>query len=195
MTGVENEDAAAVVIGASVGAICALSEILPDLPAGYALPVIVVVHLPPDRHTMLPELFARRCSLPVKEAEDKESIAPGTIYFAPPNYHLLVEPDLTFGFSNDEPVLFSRPSIDVLFEAAADAYGSGLTGVILTGASADGAQGLKAVSNAGGRALVQEPASAESDVMPLAALAACQPAQSRSLKEISTILRHLVPHA
>ena len=195
MTGAGHDDAAAVVIGASAGAISALSAILPELPAGYPLPVIVVVHLPPDRRTMLPEIFGGRCALPVKEAEDKENIAPGTIYFAPPNYHLLVEPDFSFGFSNDEPVLFSRPSIDVLFESAADAYGSGLTGVILTGASPDGARGLKAVGDAGGQAMVQEPASAESEVMPLAALAACPSATPRGLNEISTILRHLMPHA
>jgi len=191
MSGADDE-AAAVVIGASVGAIGALSAILPQLPADYPLPVIVVVHLPPDRRTMLPELFAGRCVLPVKEAEDKERIAPGTIYFAPSNYHLLVEPELSFGLSNEEPVLFSRPSIDVLFESAADAYGSGLTGVILTGASNDGAHGLKAICKAGGRALVQEPASAESDVMPLAALAACPAARSLDLKEISTTLRLMV---
>ncbi len=192
---VEENDAAAVVIGASVGAIAALSAILPELPAGYPLPVIVVVHLPPDRRTMLPELFAERCELAVKEAEDKERILPGTIYFAPPNYHLLVEPELCFSLSNEEPVHFSRPSIDVLFESAADAYGTGLTGVMLTGASNDGARGLKRVRESGGRAYVQEPASAESEVMPLAALAACPTAQVLGLKELSIILRHLVPDA
>ncbi|WP_035606140.1 chemotaxis protein CheB [Haloferula sp. BvORR071] len=160
----------AVVIGASVGAIEALTAILPALPATFLLPVLVVVHIPPDRKTILPELFASRCHLPVKEAEDKEPIRAGTIYFAPANYHLLVEPDFLLSLSNDEPVLYSRPAIDVLFESAADAYGSDLTGVILTGASADGAQGLKAIVANGGSAIVQDPATAEGTAMPTAAI-------------------------
>jgi two-component system chemotaxis response regulator CheB len=115
--------AEAVVIGASAGALEALSVILPALPAGYGLPVFVVVHLPPDTRSILADLFQAKCHIPVREAEDKEPIRGGTIYFAPPNYHLLIEADRNVSLSSDEPVLFSRPSIDVLFESAADAYG------------------------------------------------------------------------
>ena len=96
-----------------------------------------------------------RCAIRVREAEDKEPIEPGVVYFAPPDYHLLVEQDKRLSLSDDEPVLFSRPSIDVLFESAADAYGGGLIGVVLTGANSDGAKGLKAVVQAGGVAVVQ----------------------------------------
>ncbi|RYD23335.1 MAG: chemotaxis protein CheB [Verrucomicrobiaceae bacterium] len=178
----------AVVIGASVGAIEALSVILPALPENYPLPVIVVVHVAPDSRSLLADLFDSRCPMVVKEAEDKEPLQGGTVYFAPAGYHLLVEPDLTLSLSSDEPVLFSRPSIDVLFESAADAYGDTLTAVVLTGANSDGAKGLHAVCQAGGTALVQHPDTAVGSAMPQAALAACPLALSLSLEEIATTL-------
>ena len=109
----------AVVIGASAGAVDALSVLLPALPADYPLAVAVVVHLPPDRKSVMAELFQTKCRVRVKEAEDKEPFAPGTVYFAPPDYHLLVEPDRRLSLSSEESVLYSRPSIDVLFESAA----------------------------------------------------------------------------
>lgn len=181
-------DPAAIVIGASMGAIEALSVILPALPAGFPLAVIVVVHIPPDKKSLLAELFAARCQLAVKEAEDKELIQPAMIYFAPPDYHLLVEPDFRLSLSSDEPVRYSRPAIDVLFESAADAYGDNLTGVVLTGANSDGTRGLRTICDAGGNALVQSPGNAEGKAMPTAALAACPEARSLSLIEISAAL-------
>lgn len=181
---------AAVVIGASVGAIEALSVILPALPENYPLPVFIVVHVPADSRSLIADLFSGRCQIPVKEAEDKETIQNGTIYFAPADYHLLVESDFTLSLSSDEPVHYSRPSIDVLFESAADAYGDGLTGVILTGANSDGAGGLRAVCEAGGSALVQLPHTAIGTAMPMAALLACPLALSLSLEEIASHLSH-----
>lgn len=181
----------AVVIGASAGAVEALSAILPDLPAGYPLAVMVVVHVPPDRESVIAELLARKCQVAVKEAEDKEPIVPGTVYFAPPNYHLLVESDRRLSLSADEPVLHSRPSIDVLFESAADAYGSGLVGVVLTGANSDGAAGLRAVCDAGGAGVVQSPDEAYVATMPRAALAACPAAKVLSLPEVALFLRQV----
>lgn len=182
-----------VVIGASVGAIEALSVILPGLPPGYPFAVLVVVHIPSDRSSLLTEIFAPRCNLAVKEAEDKELLAPATIYFAPPDYHLLAEQDFRISLSSDEPVLYSRPSIDVLFETAADAFGGDLVGVILTGANSDGATGLRAICDAGGIALVQSPDGAEGKAMPLAALEACPEARSLSLSQISAVLNALSP--
>ncbi len=179
---------AAVVIGASVGAIEALSVILPALPPDFSLPVFIVVHVPADSRNLIAELFSKRCHIPVKEAEDKETIRGGTIYFAPADYHLLVESDFTLSLSSDEPVLYSRPAIDVLFESAADAYGDGLTGVILTGANSDGARGLSAVCEAGGSALVQHPHTSIGTAMPLAALHASPLALAMSLEEIATTL-------
>ena len=178
----------AVVIGASAGAIQALSRILPALPEDYPIPVLVVVHIPADRSDLLASLFQAKCRLVVKEAEDKEPIRPGFVYFGPSDYHLLVEGDRTVSLSSDEPVLYSRPSIDVLFESAADAYGERLVGVILTGANEDGADGLWAVHAAGGVALVEDPAEAFAPAMPSAALARCAEARPASLDEIAAYL-------
>jgi two-component system chemotaxis response regulator CheB len=178
----------AVVIGASAGALQALSQILPALPADYPLPILVVVHIPADRRNMLAPLFQDKCRIAVREAEDKEPALPGVIYFAPPDYHLLVEADGTLSLSSDEEVLYSRPSIDVLFESAADAYGEALIGIVLTGANPDGAQGLKAIADAGGTALVEDPAGAYADAMPLAALKACPTAHAMPLSDIADYL-------
>jgi two-component system, chemotaxis family, protein-glutamate methylesterase/glutaminase len=181
----------AIVIGASAGALEALSSLLPGLPADYRLPILVVVHLPPDKTSLLAELLRVRCAIRVREAEDKEPIEPGVAYFAPPDYHLLVEQDKRLSLSDDEPVLFSRPSIDVLFESAADAYADGLIGVVLTGASSDGANGLKAVVEAGGVAVVQSPGSAYAIAMPEAAIAACPEARVLPVNEIAAYLREV----
>lgn len=180
--------AEAIVIGASAGAIQALSRILPALPEDFSIPVLVVVHIPADRADLLAPLFQGRCRLTVKEAEDKEPIRPGFVYFGPSDYHLLVEADRTVSLSSDEPVLYSRPSIDVLFESAADAYGEGLVGVILTGANEDGADGLWAIAAAGGVALVEDPAEAFAPAMPSAALARCAKARSVPLDAIAVYL-------
>jgi two-component system chemotaxis response regulator CheB len=181
--------AEAVVIGASAGALEALSAILPELPEAFRLPILVVVHVPPDRRSILAELFQAKCRIPVREAEDKEPIVGGTIYFAPPDYHLLVEADRCLALSSDEPVLFSRPSIDVLFESAADTYGPALIAVVLTGANQDGSAGLRAVMQAGGMALVQCPRSALAAAMPEAAIALCPEAEVMTLDQITAYLR------
>lgn len=179
----------AVVIGASAGALEALSILLPALPADYRLPLMVVVHVPPDKPSVLVDLFQQKCHIRVREAEDKAPIEQGTVYFAPPDYHLLIEKDKSLALSSDEPVLFSRPSVDVLFETAADAYGPGLLAVVLTGANQDGANGLRAVMNAGGTVIVQRPEDAFASAMPEAALAASPEAQTFSLEEIALYLR------
>ena len=181
----------AVVIGASAGALDVLSNLLPGLPADYRLPILIVVHMPPDKTSLFAQLLRARCAIRVREAEDKEPIEPGVAYFAPPDYHLLVEQDKRLSLSDDEPVLFSRPSIDVLFESAADAYGDGLIGVVLTGANSDGANGLKAVVDAGGVAVVQNPGSAYAVAMPEAAIAACPNARVLPVNEIAAYLREV----
>ena len=185
--------ASAIVIGASAGGVQALSRILPALRADFASPVIIVVHVPPRKDNALVDLFARKCILTVKEAEDKEPLVAGTIYFAPPDYHLLVEAGGTLALSSEETVNHSRPAIDVLFETAADAFGPALTGIILTGANHDGAQGLKAVGAAGGVAIAQDPATAEVATMPAAALSACPSARAMSLDQIITFLQEPSP--
>lgn len=182
----------AVVIGASAGGVQALSQVLPAMPADFPVPILVVVHIPPRRDNALVDLFAGKCRIRVKEAEDKEPLERGIIYFAPPDYHLLVEAGGTLALSSDEPVNHSRPSIDVLFESAADAFGINLAGIVLTGANSDGAQGLRAICAAGGQGIVQDPVSAEVDTMPRAALAACPSSQMVRLEDIREALEVLI---
>ncbi len=160
----------AVVIGASAGGIEALAMLLPALPAGLRPPVIIVLHLPRDRPSVLAEIFARKCALPVREAQDKERLAPGTVYFAPNNYHLLVDNGPQLALSADDPVHHSRPSIDVLFESAAEIFNGRLLGIILSGANEDGAAGLAAIHDAGGVTVVQSPQTARAPKMALSAL-------------------------
>lgn len=161
----------AIVIGASAGGVEALSQLLPALPAGFRPAVLVVVHVRSDSPSLLPELFGSRCRLPVIEPDDKDVITGGTIYLAPPGYHMLVEPDCSISLSVDPPVRFSRPSVDVLFESAALCFGNALLGIVLSGANDDGARGLAAIYHAGGRCWVQDPETAVSDAMPLGAIA------------------------
>lgn len=175
----------AVVIGASAGAVQALLRILPGLDDGFPYPILATVHVPPGRDNLLVPLLQERCRIEIKEAEDKETIRPGVVYFAPSNYHLLVEKDGTLALSSDETVNYARPSVDVLFESAADAYGEALTGIILTGANEDGAQGLEAISRSGGVCIVEQPSDAYASAMPEAALQACRNATALSLDQIA----------
>ncbi len=181
----------AIVIGASAGGIDALQEILSDLPSGYRLPVIVVLHIPEERESRLTELFSRWVALPVREALDKDEIAAGTVYFAGAGYHLSVETDRSFALSCEMPVFFSRPSIDVLMESAAQAYGRGLLGILLTGASQDGAAGLACVAECGGMTVVQDPAQAQISTMPQAALDRMTPDLVLPLSGIRDLLLNL----
>ena len=181
----------AVAIGASAGGVQALLALLPALPADFPWPIFIVLHVPADRGNVLAPLFEAKCRLEVKEAEDKETARPGVVYFAPSDYHLLIEGNGDLALSSDEAVNYSRPSIDVLFESAADAYGAGLIGVILTGANDDGAKGLKAVADAGGVALVEEPADAYAQAMPQAARRACDTALVLPLERIAEHLKGL----
>jgi two-component system chemotaxis response regulator CheB len=177
----------AVVIGGSAGAVDLLGALLPALPANYALPVIVVVHLPARRTSLLPAVFAHRCALPVREPEDKQPISSG-VWFAPPDYHLLVEADHTFSLSIDQPVRFSRPSIDVLFESAARAYATRLLGIVLTGANDDGAVGAQAIRKFGGVLAVQSPETAIASEMPRAAIERSSPQLVGTVRELANMM-------
>ena len=164
---------------------------LPALPASLRAYVLVVLHLPRDRPSLLVEIFGRRCALPVHEARLGEPLEPGTVTFAPPDYHLLVDRGPRASLSMDEPVHYSRPSIDVLFESAADVFGPGLIGVLLSGANADGAQGLSAVAREGGLTLVQSPDSALVATMPQAAMACMTPHHVAPPDVLATIISDL----
>jgi two-component system chemotaxis response regulator CheB len=181
----------AVVIGASAGGVEALSELLPALPASFRPSVFIVLHLPRERPSLLVDIFESRCARPVREAEDKEPAEPGTVYFAPPDYHLLIEKSRQIALSADEPVHFSRPSIDVLFESAADVYGQRLLGIILTGANEDGATGLHTIRRAGGITVVQQPDHAKVPAMVVLALQRGPADFVLSLPEIAELLSAL----
>jgi two-component system chemotaxis response regulator CheB len=178
-----------VVIGGSAGALEVLREVLRRLPEKYGSAIAIVVHLPPEGPNLLAEVLARPGAPPMKMAEDKEPIAPGTIYLAVPDYHLLVEAGRTFALSMDERVHFSRPAIDVLFESAAQAYGPALMGIILSGANADGAAGLKAIGDRGGIMVVQSLESSEMIAMPAAALEAAPGSLELDVPGLVEILR------
>ncbi|WP_449433720.1 chemotaxis protein CheB [Pseudomonas putida] len=181
----------AVVIGASAGGVAALFQVLGSLPQDFAIAVLCVLHLPDDRHSKLAEVLQRRLQRPVHEACDKQPIAAGQIYVAAPGYHLSVERDLSLSLSQEDPVHFSRPAIDFLFTSAADVYGAGLLGVLLTGANEDGAKGLAYIKNKGGRTIVQDPRDAQVALMPEAALALHQPDHILSLRGIEQLLATL----
>lgn len=183
-----SRDCDAVVIGASAGGVPALQELLAGLPRGFAPAVLVVLHLPPQRVSTLAEILGHCCRLPVQEALDKQPIEGGTVLIAPPDYHLLVEPDRRVALSADPPVLHSRPAIDPLFESAAAVYGPRLLALVLTGASQDGSAGLAAVRAAGGRAWVQDPAGAAVQTMPAAAIAL---AGADEVMDLATLARRL----
>ncbi|MDQ1922147.1 chemotaxis protein CheB [Massilia pseudoviolaceinigra] len=178
----------AVVIGASAGGIDALLRILPALPRSFGFSVIVVLHLPDDRDSRLAEVFQQRLAMPVRQADDKMPLEAGTVYFAPPGYHLSIERDLSFSLSQEDPVHFSRPAIDLLMESAADAYGKRLAGILLTGASADGAAGMARIAACGGLTVVQDPLDAEIATMPLAAIRLRAPDAVLSVPAIGALM-------
>ncbi|KPC25578.1 Protein-glutamate methylesterase [Pseudomonas syringae pv. cilantro] len=181
----------AIVVGASAGGVEALLKIFSALRPGFSLPVLTVLHLPDDRRSQLAHVFQNRLQIPVKEADDKEDIVPGTLYFAPSSYHLSVESDRSLSLSQEDRVFYSRPSIDILFDSAADAYGSRLAGVLLTGANNDGARGLLQIRKNGGFTVIQDPSQAQASTMPEAALALHSPDYLLSLTDIGRLLVEL----
>jgi two-component system chemotaxis response regulator CheB len=178
-----------IAIGSSWGGLAALSVVLDGLPDGLDAAIVIAQHRLPDP-SQLHQLLHERSTLPVRELEDKEEIRSGRVFLAPPGYHTLVEQG-RFALSTDAPEQYARPSLDVLFETAADAYGPDCVGVVLTGASADGAAGLHAICEAGGVAIVQEPETAERHEMPAAALLATPSARILPLEQIPGVLGEL----
>jgi len=182
---------AAVVIGGSAGGIDAVVNLIRALPPAFPLAVVVVLHQGPDQSPGWVEYLGSHASLPVVEAEDKMPLVSGTVHCAPPGYHLLLETDRTLALSVDEKVNFARPSIDLLFSSAADAFGSELIGVVLTGTNNDGALGLAEIAASGGLGIVQSPRSAEWPAMPEAALQAAPRAMVIDLQGIANTLVEL----
>lgn len=165
-----------VAIGTSWGGLAALTTLLGGLPADFGIPVVVVQHRSNDSERLLSQLLQDATDLRVCEIEDKDELTPGTVHLAPANYHVLIEEGYV-SLTVEEPVRFSRPSIDVMLTSASDTYGAGVIGVVLTGANEDGARGLAQIVKRGGRALVQDPKTAEIPIMPIAAIRAVPTAE------------------
>jgi two-component system chemotaxis response regulator CheB len=181
----------AVVIGVSAGGIEALKVILPALPKPLPLPIVIVQHRNERPDSFLAEYLSQASGMAVSDAEDKEPLCPGRVYLAPAGYHLLIESDRSFSLSVDARVNYSCPSIDVLFESAADVFAESLIGIVLTGANADGAQGLRAIKARGGLAIVQDPETAQAAAMPHAALQATPVDYIVDLKQIAPLLMQM----
>ncbi|GAB7530282.1 chemotaxis protein CheB [Pseudomonas sp. 3A(2025)] len=181
----------AVVMGASAGGVEALLAVLRSIRPGFMLPILVVLHLPEERSSQLAQVFQNRLPIPVHEAQDKETIKAGTLYFAPAGYHLSVEDDYSLSLSQEDKVFHSRPSIDILFDSAADAYGARLCGMLLTGANNDGARGLAKISAAGGLTVIQDPDTALARIMPDAGLSLHTPNYLLPLSDIGPLLIQL----
>mgnify|MGYP003575486273 CR=1 FL=1 len=158
------------VIGGSAGSIEVIIKILQGLSPDLSIAIVIIIHRKSSSDSSLTDLFASKCPVKVTEAEEKEEILPGRVYLAPANYHLLIETNHTLSLDSSEKVQFSRPSIDVTFESAAEVYGQSLAGLLLSGANSDGSEGLLAIANSGGLTIVQNPESAEVDFMPKAAI-------------------------
>jgi two-component system chemotaxis response regulator CheB len=179
-----------VVIGASYGGLSALQTILPEFSPEFPLPLVIVQHRRKDADDGLCEFLRKRSRLPLSEPNDKEPVEPGHVYLAPSDYHLLIERSI-FTLSTESPVGYARPSIDVLFESAADVYHERIIGVILTGANRDGARGLSRIKSLGGLTVVQDPLDAESRMMPEAAIEATKVDRILPLSEIAPFLNKL----
>jgi two-component system, chemotaxis family, protein-glutamate methylesterase/glutaminase len=181
-----------VAMGASTGGLVAFQTILSALPEQFPAAVLLVQHRMAEAESRLVELLQKHCRLPVVEPDDKDPIVAGSVYLAPAGYHMLVEQGW-IALSTDPPVWFARPSIDVLFESVADAYGDRALAVVLTGANADGASGAAAIQNAGGRVLIEDPSGAVSPELPRAALDRLRPDAVMALPDIApTLLRWCV---
>lgn len=181
----------AIFIGASSGGVVAVQDILSFLDDDFKVPIIVIQHIPGYSRAEPARVYGKNSKGTVLEALDKMPILPGHVYFAPPNYHLLVEKTGFFALNQEDKLNYSRPSIDMTFESAAEAYGDGACGVLLTGANSDGAMGLKTLSEAGAYTIVQDPDTAEVDRMPKAAIQLFSPEYIGSLEQIASKLSEL----
>ena len=178
----------AIVIGVSSGGMNAMKILFSLLPMEFNIPIVIVRHISPRSDSQWIKLLNDKSNLHIKEADEKEKIESGNIYIAPPNYHLMIEKDKTFSLTIDERVNFARPSIDVLFESAAEAYTNKLIGIVLTGSNNDGTKGIKRIKECGGLTIVQNPETAESAYMPASAIDAIKPDYILSLVDIKDLL-------
>lgn len=188
----ENEVGRILVVGGSAGSLDSIMGIISRLTEEFDGACIVVLHRMNHPFSKLEKLLARKTKIPVREVEDKDPIEPRHIYIAPPDYHLLLEDKKTFSLDSSEKIHFSRPSIDATFESAAMVFGSSCVGCLLSGANADGAEGLKAIKMAGGVTVVEDPTTAEMNVMPLHAIQLESPTLIAGLADLPDVIARLM---
>ena len=181
----------AVVVGASAGGMKALECVLSTLPQDFPKPIMVVLHRSKSNKSLLEHIFDRKCKMKVPIVEDKMPILPGHIYFGPQDYHMLIEPDNTISLCVSEPVNYSRPAIDLLFESAAEVYSKNLLGIVLTGGNTDGSDGLLKIQQNGGKVIVQDPELSENTTMPRAAIEKTKTGSIMSLHGINETLQNI----
>lgn len=178
----------AIVLGASAGGMTVVRDLVTSLPMDFSMALLIVQHIGDSSDGGWARLLNDRSQVTVKEADEKETVTAGTVYLAPANYHLLVEPDHTLTLTVDERVNYARPAIDVLFETAAEAYAKDLIGIVCTGGNFDGAKGLAYIKEKGGLTIVQDPETAETPAMPKAALHATEVDHVLSMEDITALL-------
>ncbi len=177
-----------IVIGASAGGMETIKKILSELPKNFSIPIVVVLHLMSGKESEIVKLLQNNCKIEIVEATINSKIEKGMAIFAPPNYHILIEKNGSYSLSTESKINFSRPSIDILFETAADAFGSEVVGIVLSGASSDGSKGLLEIKNKGGTCIVQDPKTAVFDTMPKKAIESVEVDYILSPKEIAKYL-------
>lgn len=178
-------------IGGSAGSFSVLAELIPQIKADILFPIVILLHRKAGINSSITDVFNRKTSLPVIECEDKDVLKPGVIYFAPPDYHLLLENDLTFSLDYSEKINFSRPSIDVSFKNFADLFNHKMAAILLSGANNDGAEGLEYIHKKNGTTIVQDLNSSEIDVMPKKALSLFKPTYIANPSQIIKIINSL----
>lgn len=181
----------AIVIGASAGGFSAIKLFLSTLNPKMSVPIIIIQHVLSGSELAVTELYKNLCNYSIKEVVSREKIVSGHIYLTPPNYHLLLEEDLSFTLSTEDKVSYARPAIDVTFECAAEIFKSSLVGILLTGANEDGSRGLKKIQKWGGYTIVQNPKTAEIATMPQSALNIMNPDKIIEIGELGEIINKL----
>jgi two-component system, chemotaxis family, protein-glutamate methylesterase/glutaminase len=182
-----------VVMGGSSGSLQVIFYVLSQIPARYPVPILLIIHRGNSADSFLLDLLILKSNLPVKEVEEKEKIRPSQIYLAPADYHVLIETDRTFSLDYSEKLNFSRPSIDASFISAASAYGKHLTGILLSGANEDGAEGLREIKALGGHTIIQDPEDAVVNYMPRKASQKSKIDESLTTEGITRYLISLMP--
>lgn len=177
-----------IILAGSAGSFQIIFKLIKALPAQFQIPILIILHRGKSSNHKIESVWNNACKIPVREINDKDEIKKATVYLCPPDYHIFIEKEKVFSLDVSEPILFSRPSIDLTMQSAAEVYKDKLLAVLFSGANHDGAAGMLEIKNQGGETIVQNPEEAEVSTMPLAALSLNASTQTLKIKEIETLL-------